>query len=410
MTIPIRHSERSEETKVMTAGVHPLGSFVSLRMTGSRMLILLAACTAALLAVSAKAADEGPIKVGQYGAFSGKEAAFGISARKGAILAFEEANANGGILGRKVELITEDNQSKAGESATIAKKFVSRDKVIAVLGGNPSTNSLEAAPILQNAKIPMIAISSTNPRVTEMGNHIFRVCFIDPFQGAVLAKFAKDTLKAKRAAILTSVNNPYSVGISKVFREKFTAGGGEIVIEQRHSEGDKDFRAQLTAIKAMNPDVIFHSSNYTEGALICIQARQLGFTGPLFGGDAWEAPQLIEIGGKAVEGTYYSTHGSPESTAPEMVNFIKKFRARWNGETPDSIAALGYDAAALLFDSLKRAGTTESAKLRDAIATTKDFVGVTGKITIDKDRNATKSAVILTVKDGKFAYVETVDP
>jgi len=256
----------------------------------------------------------------------------------------------------------------------------------------------------------MIAISSTNPKVTEMGNYIFRVCFIDPFQGAVLAKFARKTLKAQRAAILTSVNNPYSVGISKVFREKFTEAGGVIAIEQKHSEGDKDFRAQLTAIKNANVDVIFHSSNYTEGALVCIQARQLGFTGPLFGGDAWEAPQLIEIGGKAVEGTYYSTHASPESTAPEMVNFIAKFRARWDGETPDSIAALGYDAATMLFDALQRAGTTESARLRDAIATTRDFSGVTGRITIDQDRNATKSAVILTVKDGKFAFVETVNP
>jgi len=356
-----------------------------------------------LAATAAFAAE--PIKIGNYGAFSGKEAAFGSSSRKGVILAFEEANANGGVLGRPVELIAEDNQSKHGESATIAKKFVSRDKVVAVLGGNPSTNSLEAAPI-----IPMIAISSTNPRVTEMGNYIFRVCFIDPFQGAVLAKFARDTLKVQRAAILTSVNNPYSVGLSKVFREKFTEAGGVIAIEQRHSEGDKDFRAQLTAIKNANADVIFHSSNYTEGALVCIQARQLGFTGPLFGGDAWEAPQLVEIGGKAVEGTYYSTHASPESTAPEMVNFIRKYRARWNDEIPDSIAALGYDAATMLFDALKRAGTTDSAKLRDAIATTKDFSGVTGRITIDQDRNATKSAVILTVKDGKFAYVETVNP
>jgi branched-chain amino acid transport system substrate-binding protein len=373
-----------------------------------RLLLLLSLLLP--LPFSASAADTGPIKIGQYGAFSGKEAAFGVAARKGVILAFDEANAAGGLLGRKLELITEDNQSKAGESATIAKKFVSRDKVVAVLGGNPSINSLEAAPIFQNAKLPMVAISSTNPRVTEMGPYIFRVCFIDPFQGAVLAKFAKDTLHAKRAAILTSVNNPYSVGIAKVFREKFTAAGGEVVIEQKHSEGDKDFRAQLTAIKSAKPDVIFHSSNYTEGALICIQARQLGFTGPLFGGDAWEAPQLIEIGGKAVEGTYYSTHASPESTAPEMRNFIKKFHGRWAGENPDSIAALGYDAAQLLFDAIRRAGTTDSAPLRDAIATTSGFSGATGKITIDKDRNATKSAVIITVKDGKFAYVETVDP
>ena len=364
-------------------------------------LLVLSACT--------RQKDE-PIKIGQYGAFSGKEASFGTAAHKGVILAFDEANAAGGVLGRKVELVSEDNQSKAGESATIAKKFVSRDKVVAVLGGNVSVNSLEAAPILQNAKIPMVAISSTNPRVTEMGNYIFRVCFIDPFQGAVLAKFALTTLHARRAAIITSVGNPYSVGISKVFREKFTASGGEIAIEQKHSEGDKDFRAQLTAIKAAGVDCIFHSSNYTEGALICIQARQLGLNMPIFGGDAWEAPQLIEIGGAAVEGTYYSTHASPDSTAPEMQNFIKKFRARWNGETPDSIAALGYDAAQLVFDALRRAGTTDSAKLREAIATTKDFSGATGLITIDKDRNASKSAVILTVKNGKFAYVETVAP
>jgi len=370
----------------------------------ARLLLLLAA-----LVLPALAAVD-PIKVGQYGAFTGKEAAFGIAARKGAILAMEEVNAAGGVLGRPIEFLTEDNQSKQGESATIAKKFTARDKVVAVLGGNPSTNSLEAAPVYQTAKVPMIAISSTNPRVTETGNYIFRVCFIDPFQGAVLARFAADTLHARRAAILTSVNNAYSVGISKVFRERFTAAGGTIVADQKHSEGDKDFRAQLTAIKAARPDVIFHSGNYTEGALICKQARALGYAGPLIGGDAWEAPQLIEIGGADVEGIYYSTHASPESTAPEVQDFVKKFRARWDGETPDSIAALGYDAARLLTDALVRAGTTEGPPLRDAIAATKDFSGVTGRITIDAQRNATKSAVILTVKDGKFKFVEAVQP
>ncbi|MES1194749.1 MAG: ABC transporter substrate-binding protein, partial [Opitutus sp.] len=233
-------------------------------------------CLALAFAAAAHAADADPIKIGEYGAFTGKEAAFGVSARKGVILAFEEANAAGGVLGRKVELLTEDNQSKQGESVTIAKKFAYRDKVVAVLGGNPSTNSLEAAPVLQQAKVPMIAISSTNPRVTEMGNYIFRVCFIDPFQGAVLAKFAHDSLHVQRAGILTSVNNAYSVGLSKVFRERFTAAGGVIVAEQKHSEGDKDFRAQLTSLKSAGVDCILHSGNYTEGALICIQARQLG--------------------------------------------------------------------------------------------------------------------------------------
>jgi branched-chain amino acid transport system substrate-binding protein len=372
-----------------------------------RLPRLLASLVLAATASAALAAE--PIKVGLYGAFTGKDAAFGVAARKGATIALEEINAAGGVLGRPFELIVGDNQSKVGESATIAKKFISRDKVVAVLGPNTSTNALEAGPIFQAAKIPMIAITATNPRVTQIGDYIFRVCFIDPFQGEVLAKFAYRTLKVRKVALLTSVANPYSVGLSKVFRERFTALGGTVVVEQKHNEGDKDFRAQLTAIRASGAEAIFHSSNYTEGALICIQARALGFTGPLFGGDSWEAPELISIGGKAVEGVYYSTHASPESPAPEVQAFVKKFQQRW-GEIPDSTAAQGYDAAVLLFDALKRAGTTESPKLRDALAQTKDFPGVTGRITIDADRNPTKAAVVLQVRDGRFRFVEAVEP
>ncbi|MBI2517635.1 MAG: ABC transporter substrate-binding protein [Opitutae bacterium] len=355
-------------------------------------------------------AAEDTIKIGEYGAFTGANADFGIAARKGVILAVEEANAAGGVLGKKIELLIEDNQSKQGESATIAKKFVSRDKVVAVLGGNISNHSLEAAPVYQTAKIPMIAITSTNPRVTEIGNYIFRVCFIDPFQGAALAKFARDTLKLQRVAILTSVNNAYSVGLSKVFRERFTAAGGTIVAEQKHNEGDKDFRAQLTAVKAAGAEAILHSGNYTEGALICKQARALGFTGALFGGDAWEGPDLVAIGGAAVEGTYYSTHASSESPNPATQAFVKRYQARWNGETPNATTTLGYESAILLFDAMRRAGTTESAALRDALAATKDFPGVTGSITIDEKRNASKPAMIIVVKDGKFKFVEAVQP
>lgn len=370
--------------------------------------LLLILCS--LIFVAAAPAAEDTIKIGQYGAFTGKDADFGLAARKGVILAVEEANAAGGVLGRKIELLTEDNQSKLGESATIAKKFVSRDKVVAVLGGNTSSNSLEAAPVFQKAKIPMIAITSTNPRVTEMGDYIFRVCFIDPFQGLALAKFARNTLKVQRVAVLTSVNNAYSVGLSNVFRERFTAGGGTIVAEQKHSEGDKDFRAQLTAAKAAGAEAILHSGNYTEGALICKQARSLGFTGALFGGDAWEGPDLVAIGGAAVEGVYYSTHASAETPTPAMQNFVQRYRARWNGETPNATTTLGYEAGILLFDALRRAGTTESGQLRDAIAATKDFPGVTGAITIDEKRNAAKPAMIIVVKDGQFKFVESVAP
>jgi branched-chain amino acid transport system substrate-binding protein len=356
------------------------------------------------------AAAPEPIRVGQYASLTGKEASFGQASHQGVVLAVEELNVQGGVLGRPVELLVEDIQSKSGESATVVKKLIARDRVVAVLGGNASTNSLEAAPICQAAHVPMIAISSTNPKVTAMGTYIFRACFIDPFQGAVLAKFARTTLHARRVALLTSVSAPYSVGLSRVFRERFTAAGGEIIAEQRYAEGDKDFRAQLTAIRALQPDAIAATGYYTEAALICQQARGLGLSQPIFGGDGWEAPQLIELGGRAVEGTYYSTHYSAESPAPEVRAFIKKFRARYDGATPDAVAALGYDAMMLLADAITRAGSTAGSRVRDALAATKDFPGVTGRTTIDADRNTSKPAIILTVQDGRAQFVSAVTP
>ena len=362
------------------------------------------------VAVTGAALAQNPIKVGEFASLTGKEAAFGQSSHKGTLLAIEEINATGGVLGRQFELITEDNQSKQGESATIVKKLISRDQVVALLGEVASGRSLEAAPIAQNYKIPMISPSSTNPRVTEMGNYIFRVCFIDPFQGTAMAKFAQKSLHLKKVALLTSVSSPYSVGLAKYFKETFAAIGGEVTIEQKYSEGDKDFKAQLTAIKAAGVDGIFVPGYYTEAALISKQARELELMFPIFGGDGWEAPQLIEIGVKAMEGTYYSTHYSPENSSPAVQSFVKKFRARFAGETPDAMAALGYDSAMVLADAIKRAGTTEGPKLRTAIAATKGYEGVTGKTTIDSHRNATKAAVVITVKDGAFKFVESITP
>ncbi|MEO6874448.1 MAG: ABC transporter substrate-binding protein [Opitutaceae bacterium] len=368
--------------------------------------LLLASC--AKKAPDASASDV--IKVGEFASLTGKEAAFGQSSHKGTMLAIEELNATGGVLGKKVELLTEDDQSKQGESATIVKKLISRDQVIAILGEVASGRSLEAAPICQAAKIPQISPSSTNPAVTQTGNYIFRVCFIDPFQGTAMAKFAKGTLHLNKVALLTSVSSPYSVGLAKYFKETFAAIGGEVTIEQKYSEGDKDFKAQLTAIKAANVDGIFVPGYYTEAALISKQARELDLNYPIFGGDGWEAPQLIEIGGKAMEGTYYSTHYSPENSSPAVQDFVKKFRARFDGETPDAMAALGYDSAMVLADAIKRAGTTDGPKLRDAIAATKNYNGVTGLTTIDANRNATKSAVVITVKNGAFKFVESIAP
>jgi branched-chain amino acid transport system substrate-binding protein len=371
-------------------------------------LALLLPLSPASAASAASAAE--PIKLGEIEPLTGKEAAFGQQAHRGVQMAIAEINARGGVLGRPLAVVVEDNQSKPGDSATVAKKLVSREKVVAILSGGTSSNCLEIAPIAQAARVPFVATTATAPEVTDKRDYIFRSCFIDPFQGAVLAKFARTTLKAKRVAVLTSVSASYSVGLSKVFREKFTALGGEIVADQKYSEGDKDFRAQLTAIKAAKVDAIAATGFYTEAALICKQARDLGLNIPVFGGDGWEAPELIEIGGKAVEGTYYASHYSSSSTAPEVAEFVKKYRARYNGETPDSMAPLAYDATLIVAEAIARAGTTEGPKLRAALTATKNFPGVTGRTTIDAQRNASKSAVILTVKNGQATYVETIDP
>lgn len=349
------------------------------------------------------------IKVGEFASLTGKEAGYGQAAHKGTLLAVEEINAAGGVLGRKLELLTQDNQSKPGESATIVKKFISRDKVVALLGEVASSRSLEAAPIAQNAKIPMISPGSTAQELTAKGSYIFRACFIDPFQGTVMAKFAREDLKAQRVAILSSVSSAESVGLAKYFRERFTHDGGTVVVEQKYAEGDKDFRAQLTAIRAAKVDGIFVPGYYAEAALICKQARDLGLALPIFGIDGWESPELVQIGGTAVEGAYFLTHFSPANQSPVVVKFNEQYRRRW-GETSNTLAALGYDSVKLLANAIERAGTTESAALRDALAKTSHFNAVTGTITFDAQRNPTKSAVVLQVKNGKFVFVESIAP
>ncbi len=369
---------------------------------------LLALAASAAFALSLTAAE--PIKIGEYASLTGKEAGFGQTSHQGVILAIEEINAAGGVLGRPLELAYEDNQTKAGESATAAKKLISRDKVVALIGEVSSGRSLEAGPVAQAAKIPMIAPAATNPKVTQIGSYIFRVCFIDPFQGTVMAKFAKEDLKAKRVAVLSSVSNAYSLGLAKFFKETFVPAGGEIAVEKNYSEGDKDFRAQLTAVKAANVDAVFVPGYYTESALIVRQARDLGLNVPFFGGDGWEDEQLLKIGGEALNGCYYSTHFSAENTDPVVAAFAAKYKARWNGESPGAFSALGYDAVYVLADAIKRAGTTEGPKLRAALAATKSFPGVSGTTTIDKERNATKGATIIALKDGKPTFYKTVSP
>ena len=358
---------------------------------------------------SSASAESDRVKIGEFASLTGSEATFGQSSHHGTQLAVDELNASGGLLGKKVQLLTEDDQSQAGQSATVVRKLISSDGVVAVLGEVASSRSLEAAPICQQNKIPMISPASTNPKVTETGDYIFRVCFIDPFQGTVMANFAHKTLKLQNVAVLKDVKSDYSLGLAKFFKEGVLAYGGKIIAEENYSGGDKDFNAQLTAIKAANPDGIFVPGYYTEVGLIALQAKQLGITVPIFGGDGWESSSLVPIGGAALEGDYFSTHFSTQDTAPAVQNFVKSYRAKFN-ETPDAMAALGYDSAMMLADAVKKTGSTEGAKIRDALAAEKDFAGVTGNITMDANRNASKPAVILEIKNGAFQYVETVAP
>ncbi len=352
----------------------------------------------------------GEIVVGEFASLTGKEATFGTSSHEGTLLAIEEINAAGGVLGKKIKLLTEDNQSKAGESATVVNKLISKDGAVAILGEVASSRSLEAAPICQSNSIPMISPSSTNPKVTETGNFIFRVCFIDPFQGTVMANFAKNRLNAKKVAVFTDVKSDYSKGLAKFFKEGFSKGGGEIVAELDFNGGDKDFKGQLTTIKSKNPDAVFVPGYYTDAALICIQAKEIGLTVPLFGGDGWESEKLTEIGKEAVEGNYFSTHYHPEVSSAKSKAFVESYKKRFGGKMPDAMAALGYDSAMLLADAFKRAESTDGAKVRDALAATKGLEAVTGKTTLDAKRDAVKAAVIIQVKGGKFSFVESVNP
>lgn len=351
------------------------------------------------------------IKVGVFADLTGTTASFGQSTKNGIELAVEEINNSGGVLGKKIQLIVEDDQGRPEQAKTVVSKLINQDKVQAVLGEVASTNSLAAAPVAQEAKIPMITPSSTNPKVTQVGNYIFRVCFIDPFQGAVMAQYAAKNLNAKTAAIFGDVQSDYSKGLSEVFKQEFERLGGKVVSEQSYAQTDPDFKGQLTAIRSAKPDVIYIPGYYGQVGIIAKQARELGMNMPLLGGDGWDSPDLWKLGGEALKNTYISNHYSADNPAPKIQNFVKAYQAKF-GVKPDSLAALAYDSAKVLADAIKRADSADPRKLRDAIAQTKDFDGVTGKITINADRNAVKPAVVLELDPSKngFIYKETIYP
>lgn len=379
-------------------------------LTTAMLSIVLFGCPPKSESGGAATTTEGEIVIGEYGSLTGAQATFGQSTHNGIMLAMDEVNSGGGVNGRKIRVITEDDQSKAEEAANAVTKLISQNSVVAVLGEVASSNSLAAAPICQANKVPMITPSSTNPSVTEKGDYIFRMCFIDPYQGEAMANYLANKLGLKTAAILIDVKSDYSTGLASFFERTFTENGGRIVGKQSYAQGDSDFRSQLTTLKATNPDVLFVPGYYNDIGQIAIQARDLGMRMPLAGGDGWESPKLIEIGGKALEGSFYSNHYHVDDPSPAVGDFVRRYEERF-GAKPDSLAALGYDSAKVLVDAIKRAGSTDGPALRDAIAATKDFPGVTGNITLGPDRNPIgKKLVVLEIKDGQLLLKDVVDP
>ena len=360
--------------------------------------------------VDTNAPDRSTIKIGFFGDLSGPTFNFGKSAINGVLMAAEEINQQGGINHRRIDVVIEDDKGSPEEAARLTAKLIDKDKVVAVIGAGTSGNSRAAAPKAQTSHVPLISPSSTDPAVTQAGDYIFRACFVDSFQGEVMASFAINTLKAQKAAILFDFNSPYGRGLTDYFKNSFAKLGGRIVSEQSYAQGDADFKGQLSTIRSAEPDVIYIPGYYGDVALIAKQARMIGLTQPLLGGDGWDAPELWQLGGDSLNGAYITTHYSVDNPSPVIQAFVDTYKHRYGNLLPDAHAALAYDATRLLFDAISRAGSTDSTKIRDALAQTKNFAGVTGVINIDANRNAIKPAVVLKLQDVKFIYQETIQP
>jgi branched-chain amino acid transport system substrate-binding protein len=393
----------------------PLRSSWMTRPAASRLLLaaVLLAGAAACERKSDNAVDaNGDIVIGMYGSLTGDGASFGQSSKDGTQLAVDEINDAGGLLnGRKFKLLIEDDQSKPEEAASAVTKLITQDKVVAVLGEVASRRTLAAAPVAQRYQIPLITPASTNERVTKVGDYIFRVCFIDPFQGEVLAKFAFNDLKARKVAILKNIAEDYSVGLTDSVTQHFTALGGTVLPPVGYSGADADFKAVLTQIRAATPDAIFATGYYSEAGIIVRQARELGMKMPILGGDGWVGDALAN-GREALNNTFISNHYSGDNPAPIVQNFVASYRKRFEKE-PDAIAALAYDAVKVLADAMTRANSTDGPKVRDALAKA-DVAGVTGQLKMNPERNVDKPAVVQEVtyanRQVKFVYKTTINP
>lgn len=354
-------------------------------------------------------AEAAVIRVGAFFSMTGTDTTFGTSSMNGITMAVEEINAKGGVLGKKLEVVAEDDQGQADKASFAVQKLINQDHVDVVVGEVASTRSLAGGEIAQGLRVPMLSPSSTHPKVTESKEYVFRACFIDPFQGHVMATFAHERLNGRTAAILTDKDSDYSVGLSRNFRERFEKVGGKVLDEQFYQTDDVDFKAQLTTLAKLNPDVMFVPGYYSQVGLIARQARQLGYEKPLLGGDGWDSPKLGEIGGKALSNAYASVHTDLHADRREVKRFVEQYKRRFH-VAPDSFSALAYDSIHLLVDAWQRAGDSDKENLREALAATVGFKGIAGLITMTPERNPIKPAVIVRFVDGAPVRVGTFFP
>lgn len=376
-----------------------------------RCRIVLAVLFPALVAVVPSHAKE--IRIGLITPLSGDVKTFGESVRNSFLIAVEEANARGGVAGMKITYSIQDDKNDATEAANVANLLVNQQRVKAIVGSVTSKATIPVSDIIQAAKVPTISPTATNPKVTvadgKRKDYMFRACFIDPFQGAVMAKFSRETLKGKSAAVLFDASNDYSKGIAEVFRDAFRKQGGKVAAFESYGKDDVDFSALLTKVKASGADVLFLPDYYNKVGLIAKQVQEKGLKVLLVGPDGWDSPDLVKIAGSAIEGGYFSNHYSPDDLRPEVVAWVKKYREK-HGQVPDALGTLAYDATNLLLEAIRKAGSDDPKKIREALASIKDFKAVSGKSTLDGNGDSIKSAAILKIEGGKQKFVKMVNP
>ncbi len=356
------------------------------------------------------------IKIGANLEMTGNNATFGKSASNGALLAIKQVNAKGGVMGKQLNLVVADNKSEAAEAANSMQKLITQDKVVAVIAPIASSSVIAGAQVNQDNKVLAISPTASNPKVTvdpatnKVRDYMFRAAFIDPFQGSVMANFATKTLKAKTAAIYIDNSSDYAKGLGQFFKETFIKNGGQIVAEEAYLAKDTDFKATLTKIKVTNADVVFVPGYYQEVGMLIKQARDIGLTMPFLGGDGWDSAKLPEIAGiQALNNTFFANHYSPDDNSESIKNFVEAYKKEYN-ETPDAFAALSYDATMMIIESIKRANSVDTVKIKDELAKTKDYAAVSGTITLNETHDAVKSAVIIEMKEGKQTFKEKINP